>query len=193
MNKQIKPTVYKILKEDKLAREEWKDVVGYEGLYKVSSFGRIISIRNNKIKSQRLNTSRYWVVDLYKNNQQKTKSVHRLVAEAFIPNPDNKPCVNHIKPVTYNCCDNTVENLEWCTFKENTKHAWKIGRINKNIKSKKIIQYDLHGNFIREWESEQEASRRTKTNQGNISNCCKKLINKANGYIWRYKEETVNE
>lgn len=193
MNRNTKKVAYKILAEDKYAREIWKDVVGYEGLYKVSNLGRIMRTNNGIIKNQRLNPNRYWVVDLYKNKQQKTKSVHRLVAEAFIPNPDNKPCVNHIKPVTHNCCDNTVENLEWCTFKENTRHAWKIGRINKNIKSKKIIQYDLSGNFLKEWESEQEASRKTGTNQGNISNCCKGLINKTNGYIWRYKEEIVNE
>ncbi len=124
-------------------KETWKDIVGYEGLYQVSNFGRVKSLeryRSNhgkqqliseSIKSTRKDKQGYLLLDLYKDNKQKTVRVHRLVAEHFLNNPDNKETVNHIDGNKEN---NNVMNLEWSTFKEQNEHLYK-----NNLKSKKNI------------------------------------------------------
>lgn len=127
--------------------EIWHDIFGYEGLYQVSNFGRIKSvdriIKNSgtkngeyhvkgKIKNVSEYKSRggYCGVTLYKNNVGKSYRVHRLVAQAFIPNPENKPEVNHKDGNKKNNC---VDNLEWVTGKENTIHAWNTGLTNNTF------------------------------------------------------------
>ena len=109
--------------------EIYKDVIGYEGLYKVSNTGKVFSLINNivlkTVKYKAANTE-YEYLTLVKNKVKATKAVHRLVALAFIENPNNKPCVNHIDN---NGLNNAVDNLEWCTYSENLKHAQKQGRL----------------------------------------------------------------
>lgn len=118
---------------------EWKDVIGYEGLYRVNNHGEIYSLISNRILKQFLRGSRednkYFVVDLHKDKNGKTISVHRIVAEAFIPNVDNLPCVNHKDGNKYN---NNVNNLEWCTYSMNNYHALESGLkvISSGTKSK---------------------------------------------------------
>ena len=110
----------------------WKPVKGYEGLYEVSDEGAVKSLpkkagrRNQpeKLSATFINRIGYVCVNLYKDNHQKQVRVHRLVAEAFIPNPENLPCVNHIDG---NKLNNHVYNLEWCTQSENAKHAFQTG------------------------------------------------------------------
>lgn len=110
--------------------EIWKDVVGYEGLYKVSNLGNIKSFHSsqNRPAAERnvhpSNAKGYMRIGLYKNKQCKRKYVHRIVAEAFIPNPDNKPEVNHINGDKTN---NKLDNLEWVTASENSYHAVGLG------------------------------------------------------------------
>jgi hypothetical protein len=112
--------------------EEWKDVIGYEGIYKVSSFGRVMSVdrisNNKKIKglfiSQQLDRYGYPVVHLSKLNKQTHKKVHTLVVQAFIPNPENKSQINHKKGIK---TENIVCKLEWATASENQKHAFETG------------------------------------------------------------------
>ena len=124
--------------------EIWKDIEGYEGLYKISNLGRVKSLNYNNTGKERIlklggNRGNYPQVELGKNGERRTCLVHRLVAEAFIPNPDNKPCVDHINTIK---TDNRVENLRWVTRKENAnnpltkKHSEKtIQKIRENSPS----------------------------------------------------------
>jgi len=124
--------------------EKWKDIKGYEGLYQVSNYGRVKSLRRyrknhskkqlveEKIKQPRESWQGYLLMDLYKNNQQKTIRVHIVVAETFIPNEENKETVNHKDG---NKANNRVDNLEWCTYKEQNVHFYK-----HNLKSKENIE-----------------------------------------------------
>lgn len=120
-------------------KEEWKDIPGYEGLYQISSFGRVKSLAkkggNNKNQKEHFMNfiiNRYVYVSLCKNSKNKQVLVHKLVANAFIPNPDHLPFLNHID---YNKENNRVDNLEWCTAKENSQ--WSVehnrqGQLKKN-------------------------------------------------------------
>jgi hypothetical protein len=121
-------------------------------------------------------------VYLYKNKKRKTCQVHRLVAEAFTENPNNLPEVNHKKE---DPTRNYAIDLEWCNHKYNCNYG------NRNNKiGKPILQYDTQGNFIKEWNTIKEASRKLNIEETNISRCCKKekYRKTAGGYIWRYKD-----
>ncbi len=100
--------------------EIWKNVIGYEGFYMVSNLGRVFSVAGNKIKEPVVTHRGYYEMALYKKTYRKRFKVHRLVAEAFIQNPENKPIINHKDT---NKLNNEVGNLEWCTLRENTDHA----------------------------------------------------------------------
>lgn len=120
--------------------EEWKPIKGYEGLYEVSNMGRVKSLYHGKerILSISDDSSGYKGVNLTKQTVIKRKQVHRLVAEAFIPNPTNLPVVNHLDGDKHNNC---VSNLEWCTKKENTNHAIKTGLMGFIVAPKPIMAY----------------------------------------------------
>ena len=175
--------------------EIWKPIKGYEGLYEVSNLGRIKSLKrlvkkwdgyrivSEKILTPRVNNRGYLRINLCKDGITKTFSPHRLVAEAFIPNPDNLPCVNHKDE---NPLNNVVSNLEWCTYSYNNSYGNRNNRIALS-KSKPVLQYTLDGEFVREWASTMECGRNG-FNQGSVSACCRGERNKHKNYIWKYKE-----
>jgi hypothetical protein len=109
--------------------EQWKNIIGYEGIYSISNLGRVKSANYNGTNTQRIMKSRvgmvgYVIINFHKNLKRKTKTIHRLLAIHFIPNPENKKEVNHIDGDKSNC---NIENLEWCTRSENKIHAHKLG------------------------------------------------------------------
>lgn len=165
-------------------KEIWKDIEEYNGLYQVSNFGRIKNKKKEKILKLFLDTHGYVQVRLYKVSKNKSHKVHRLVAKAFLPNPNNLPCINHKDE---NRTNNKIDNLEWCTYKYNNNYG---NRIEKYIekRSKKTLQYDLKGNFIKEWESVKHITKELKISKSGISSCAKGKFKQFKGYIWKYKE-----
>ena len=172
----------------------WKDIKDYEGLYQVSNWGRVKSLGNGgTYKTSRIlktvkDINGYFYVTLWKNGKQKHCLVHRLVATAFLDNPDNFPCINHKDEVKTN---NSVENLEWCSYKYNNNygsHNEKVSdaQINDPNKSKKVLQFTLDGELIREWESTRECERNG-FNHGSVSACCRGKILQYKGFYWMYK------
>lgn len=179
--------------------EIWKDVVGYEGRYEVSSFGRIRSVgryieRKNgiiiyaksKILKQQIKygkgTLTRYQVNLYDGSNNKMFLVSRIVAKAFIPNPNNLPQVNHIDEDPSN---NHVENLEWCTEHYNMTYGTRIERITKSLQ-KKINVYDLNNNFITSFESIKEAAKELNCDNSCITKVCKGYEPYHKGYIFKY-------
>ena len=205
--------------------EEWRDIPGFDGRFSVSNLGRVKSnarIVNNhtgiihkpeRILSQRYSKKGYMVIDLVDaTGKKKYRQVHRLVAITFIPNPENKPQINHIDGVKDN---NTVTNLEWCTNQENHDHAVRMGLIPKRVglkeyerKGKKyrykkkgglpgrkpipVLQIDIRTKeIIAEYPSLNDAARAVGCKSySNIRECCKGTYGRKTtcGYEWRFKE-----
>ena len=163
------------------------------GLYEVSNLGKVKSLNYNrkgieKELSSGKGKENYLYVTLFKEGKAKRKYIHRLVAEAFIINNKKLPCVNHING---NKSNNNINNLEWCSYKDNIKHAYRLGlyKIGKNHpRNKKVLQYDLNGNFIKEWEGVSYLCKNKNYSQGNISACCRNERKNAYGFIWKYKK-----
>lgn len=168
-------------------REEWRDIKDYEGLYQVSNFGNVRNLnyygKTHRIELLKLQKTRdgYIRVGISKNSYQKFFRVHRLVAQAFIPNPLNLPQVNHKDE---NRSNNCVDNLEWCDAPYNSSYGTRGERISKN-KSKPVYQYTLDGELVKIWSSTQECGRNGYT-QINVSKCCRGILKKHNGYRWSY-------
>ena len=180
--------------------EVWKDIKGYEGLYQISNLGNVKSLPKYRVKygygeiilKQSISRNGYKIVGLSKNNKYKTVYIHRLVAEAFIPNPKNKLEINHIDGNKQN---NFVGNLEWNTRKENGKHAWKMG-LFKNpspppITTRKVNQYTLDGTLIKTWESARDIERKMKIKSSMITNCCRGRGKTVHGFKWKYAGKKI--
>lgn len=172
--------------------EEWKSVVGYEGYYEVSSLGNVRSItrvKKGKVLKPLKRQHGYLGIQLHGKGGNKrgfkTFSVHRLVAEAFIPNPNNYPEINHIDE---NKSNNRVENLEWVTHKQNMNCGTLVekrkGRESK--RAKPILQIDKNGEIVAEFRCASDAGRKLNLNYKNIQNSLYKG-QMAYGYIWKFK------
>lgn len=161
--------------------------------YYVSKCGKVYSVHINKVKTPGFNKKGYLQLTVHRNNKQYTRKVHRLVAETFIPNPENKPQVNHKHP-DGDKTRNTVENLEWATNKENINHAYDVLGVKHNFKGKalnarKINQYDKQGNFIKSWNCIKDIDEEIKLGASkNISAVCNGKLKSAYGFIWKYTE-----
>lgn len=174
--------------------EVWKDIVGYEGIYQVSNHGRVkalpktIEYSDGKvipydeiIMRSIIEKEGYKVVNLTNNGVQRQFRVHRLVAKAFIPNPNNYPQVNHRDEIKSN---NNVENLEWCTHKYNQNYGTSIERSSKN-RSRSVMKMTLDGEDLKEYASATVATQDGFDNSA-IGKCCKGYVNTHRGYKWRY-------
>lgn len=167
----------------------WKPIPNYENYYLISNTGQIKSITTNKILSD-FTTNNYHQVTLTKDTERKTFKVHRLVAQAFIPNPNNLPQVNHKDENTNN---NFVYNLEWCDAKYNSNFGTRTKRIaDKNrgttngTTSKPIQQYSLSGVFLNEYPSGKEIERQLGFTTSSISSCCRGITKTSHGFIWKF-------
>ena len=187
--------------------ETWKPVVGYEGFYEVSDLGRVRSVsriahikRGNgeydyrvkgKIVEPQERRHGYLAVCLYgkesKNGRFTQKSVHRLVAEAFLPNPNGYSEVNHKDENKQN---NVLENLEWCSHLHNTHYGTaiqrRVAKQRNGKKAKAVDQLDMNGNYIRTFPSMAEAKRQMGYEQSAICYAIKGKYSHAYGYKWRY-------
>ena len=185
--------------------EIWKDIEGFEGLYQVSNIGRVRSydreitkphprnqsipftyIQKGRVLRQRKHTAGYWTVMLWKDHVPYTRTVHRLVAEAFIPNPQNLPEVNHIDEDKAN---SIVTNLEWVTKSGNMRHGSCGERMGRKH-WKAVVQMDENGNVIKEWPCAQHAAEQLNIRHTQIIAVCRGRYGckHAGGYRWRYKE-----
>ncbi len=170
---------------------KYYDIKDYEGLYKVSNNGDIFNSRNNlKVLKPGTSNKGYLIVSLCKNGVPKTYLVHRLVALAFIPNPENKPTVNH---KWGDKLDNRSVALEWATYSENMLHAHENGLASRHMCvsgkdhpfSKKVGQF-LIGRQINIFGSAHEASRKTGIERSGICGCCRGKYKQYKGYVWKY-------
>lgn len=161
----------------------WKDIKGFEGLYKIDRCGNVLNVKKNVLLKPFNNGNGYLKVHLYKERKDNKKYVHRLVAETYIPNPDELKEVNHKDE---NKANNNVENLEWCSHTYNMNYGTHNQRMSLS-KSKAVLQLDINLNVINEFVSSREADRILGINNSNIIQCCKGKRKTAGGYYWKYK------
>lgn len=179
------------------SNEIWKDIPGYEGLYKISNKQRVRSINRDiiysngvkhhtigKILKPQKNKQGYLFVILTKNNKPSAKYIHQLMAKVFIPNPNNLLFINHKDE---NKSNNSIENLEWCTISYNNNYGTRTQKTRK-----KICQYTTDYKLIKIWDGIRVASRVLNISSQQISQCCKKqkYRHTAGGYIWEYLERS---
>ena len=168
--------------------ETWKQINGYEGLYDISNQGRVKSLNYKRTGMEKILKPRkvaggYLQVTLCKDGEVKELLVHRLVAEAFIPNPNNLDTVNHKDEVKTN---NVASNLEWMSMKDNLNYGTRNKRAAE-AKSKSVQMFDKStGELLVTFPSTMEAERVTGIHQGNICRCCNGERKSSGGYAWRY-------
>lgn len=182
-------------------KEIWKDIKDFEGIYQVSNFGNVKSFNymNNgteRTLTPKKNNKGYLWVELRKNGIRKCALIHRLVAEAFIENPNNFPVINHKDE---NPLNNHMDNLEWCTFIYNVryslnKHPERLSRKNakesKNYRrhKKKLIMLDKNENILNVFDSVSSFCKSNNKNAWSIIQCCYGNRKTAYGYKWRFAE-----
>ena len=177
-------------------KEIWRDIKGCEGKYQVSNTGMVKSLNYRRTGKERIlklddNGHGYLYVSLSKDGKGKSYPVHKLVATAFLENPNNLPEVNHKDEDKTNNC---VENLEWCSKLYNINYGTGSKR-SAEKRSKPVYSINKESGLITYWESIMEAERQTGISNSHISKCCQGKRKSAGGYYWMYSdsEEVANE
>ena len=183
---------------------EWRPVVGYEDVYKISENGEVVRVETGKTLKPSLAKNGYYVVALWHKNRGKSHHIHQLVAEAFLPNPNGFKTINHKDG---NKLNNDISNLEWCSYSENNKHAYDKGL---KVPSRKVVEsarrraikrnetdhprlkpidaFDLFGNLIASFGSTKEAAKELNIHRSTISKSLKGEVNSPKKYVFKYKE-----
>ena len=162
--------------------ETFVKIEGFEK-YEVSNLGKIRNIESGRLLKPFLNKNGYLMYGLYGYDKRKRLYLHRIMATAFIDNPEGKPCVNHIDE---NKTNNDLSNLEWCTARENLVHGTRTKRAAEKH-FKKVIQLDLNDNVLNTFKSIKQAEQETGALARNISACCNGRRKSAGGFKWRKK------
>lgn len=188
---------------DNLTNEIWRHIDGLPNIYMVSNLGNVKSLSEAKLgglMKPYKNAYGYLSVNLHIGQKKRQlQRIHRLVARAFLPNPENKPQVNHINGIK---TDNSVSNLEWCTSHENMQHAHKTGlkkftenmrkasKVSAQKRRVKVVQLSMDGDLIKEWNSIKEAAETLSMHKASIIKCCgnKKWYKSTGGYRWQYAD-----
>lgn len=177
-------------------QEIWKDIPNYEGIYQISNLGNVKSLERGimhaghfshikeKIMKPFKNKGGYYCIKLSKNQKYKPFKIHRLVAICFIPNPNGYECVNHKDEDKTN---NNVSNLEWCTKSYNNNYG------TRQLRKRKVLQYNLEGDFVAQYESITMASKHTGIPYSGIKGCCHGESNTSYGYIWCFDSSEIKE
>ena len=178
--------------------EVWKDIRDFEGLYQISNLGRIKSLQRyvrvggggfrplqERIISPVKCLNGYLEANLNKNGKRYVKLLHRVVAEAFLPNPHGYPQINHKDEDLTNCA---VDNLEWCTAKYNANYGTRNVRMMENREFKPVDQYDKYGNFIKHYDKITDATNETGADTSAIIRVCKGKQHTSLGYVWKYSD-----
>lgn len=172
--------------------EIWKFIDGYDSEYLISNTGKVKSVKKGRERLLRFATinTGYFYVTLSRHGKTVKKTVHRLVAETFIPNPEGKTDINHKNGIK---TDNRVENLEWVSHSDNLKHAHSSGLFKNPVYpvpiTKSVLQIDPDGNVIASYESVTKASNSTGTPATTICMCCKGKRKTSGGFRWKYKQQ----
>ena len=172
-------------------KEIWRPVAGFEGAYEVSNLGNIRSFKvgNGILMTPNRNKYGYMKVLLFKDGKPCCKNIHRLVAEAFIPNPNNLPQINHKNE---DKADNRVENLEWCTCADNCNYGTRNDRVAKALTKKygvPVYQFSLDGEFINRYDSLSDAGRKTNLSPSSIRHACRGEREDVGGFMWAFAEK----
>jgi hypothetical protein len=164
---------------------KWQPVIGFERYYLVSDSGKVWSLYRHRTLTPAIDKYGYEKVALFKNGKAHSRTVHRLVAQAFLPNPHNLPTVNHINEIK---TDNRVTNLEWVSIADNDNHGTRNQRM-ADTKCKQPVEQILKDGRTILYKGVKDAWRKTGINRGCIAKCCKGFRKTAGGYKWRYANE----
>lgn len=168
-------------------KEIWRDIPGFEKKYQVSNMGRVKSLNYRhtgkiQILKPGKNTKGYSYVNLCKDGKPQSYQVHRLVAQAFLPNPNNLSQVNHINEIK---TDNRVDNIEWCDCKYNINYGSHNQRMAET-QSIPVAQFTKDEKLVAIYYGATEAERQTGVNSSHISECCRGKLKSAGGFVWKY-------